>query len=141
MPFPALILPLTCCLAVMAELVAAPLAEHSRTSGEKVYAFRFADAGNSTLMRQAEAKSKAVEMRRVIVTLRLEGSAPTDEVAIAAVQDRIISAVTKLGATVERKFSNLPQLVLTVTPQALVELRRNSDVVSVHEDRPQPPAR
>ena len=125
----------------MAQAMAAPSAELSRSPGGEVYAFRFADAGNSTLVLQAGAKSKAVEMRRVIVTLRLEGSAPTDEVAIAAVQDRIISNVTKLGATVERKFPNLPQLVLTVTPQALAELRKSSDVISVHEDRPQTPAR
>ena len=141
MPFPALILLLACCFAVMAQAVAAPSARFSRSPSAEVCAFRFADAGNSTSVLQAGAKSKAVEMRRVIVTLRLEGSAPTDEVAIAAVQDRIISSVTKLGATVERKFPNLPQLVLTVTPQALAELRKSSDVISVHDDRPQPPTR
>lgn len=91
--------------------------------------------------RQTRVKGKAVEMRRVIVTLRLDGYNPTDEVAIAAVQDRIISAVTKLGATVERRYPNIPQLSLTVSPQALVELRRSPDVISVHEDVPHPPTR
>ncbi len=65
----------------------------------------------------------------------------TDKNAIALVQDRIISTATKLGATVERKYPNIPQLALTVTSEALAELRKSADVISIHEDVPQPPTR
>lgn len=85
-----------------------------------------------------QVKGKVVATHRVIVTLRIDGNA-ADKNAVTVVQDRIIATVTKLGATVERRYSNIPQLALAVTPQALAELRKSSDVLSIHEDIPQPP--
>lgn len=123
MPYPALKLPLVCCVLIGAESVAAPAVEQSEIARKEAQAL---DAGAIAILRQARAKDKAGEMRRVIVTLRLEGIEPTNKVAIAELQDRIMSVVTKLGATVERKYTNMPQLALTVTPQALAELRRSN---------------
>ena len=121
MPHPALISPLICRVAMVADAAAVPSVEQSGTVGEKAQAF---DAGATTIMHAAEVTGKAGELRRVIVTLRLDGYEPTNKVAIAAVQDRIISAVTKPGVTVERKYFNTPRIALTLTPQALAELRR-----------------
>lgn len=124
------------CAAILAELAISWSTGQSQSMGERGQAYEA-----NRIVQPVTVKGKAEEMRRVIVTLRLEGYAATNEVAIAAVQNRVILAVAKMGATVERKYSNIPQLALTVTPQALAELRRNADVISIHEDLPQPPAR
>lgn len=124
------------CAAILAALAISRSTGQSQAKGERGQAYNA-----NTIVQPVIVKEKAEEMRRVIVTLRLEGYAATNEVAIAAVQNRVILAVSKMGATVERKYSNIPQLALSVTPQALAELRRNADVISIHEDLPQPPAR
>jgi hypothetical protein len=74
-------------------------------------------------------------MQRVIVTLKGVGGTAA-QAAIAAAQDRLVADLRRQGHTVvvDRKFPFTPQIVLTVSAQAVQALRQNSSVVGVETD-------
>lgn len=80
-------------------------------------------------------------MHRIIVTLKLGSITPGDAVAIAALQDRVLSALGTSGVTVNRKYSHLPQMALSLSPEALSRLRAHPDVASVADDGLSSPTR
>jgi len=74
-------------------------------------------------------QNKRREMMRVIVTLKSRpGDAPAD------LQDRVLADVAPLGVRVLRKYSHLPQMALSVSPEALEALQNHSGVAAVQAD-------
>lgn len=103
------------------------------------------DADFEALAQHAEAAGQV----RVIVGVRA-GFTPEGEqdpaataaqrAAIRREQERVLAALAGTDHVVERRFDSVPQIVLTLSPEAVQALRRSGLAASVQVDEAVPPA-
>lgn len=103
------------------------------------------DADFEALAQAAEAAGQV----RVIVGVRAaftpEGeqdpaAAAAQRAAIRREQDRVLAALAGTDHVVERRFDSVPQIALTLSPEAVEALRRSGLAASVQVDEAVPPA-
>lgn len=103
------------------------------------------DADFEALAQHAEAAGQV----RVIVGVQA-GFTPEGEqdpattaaqrAAIRREQDRVLAALAGTDHVVERRFDSVPQIALTLSPEAVEALRRSGLAASVQVDAAVPPA-